>query len=149
MEAFKKLLEYPWDYIFKTDNSSYVYKPELVRILESKPRKNFYGGHLYGNPKYHHLLRDPFLWGEGFALSRDVVEFLVEEYQSHPISRTGVEDVHIGMILDKKFEWDISMIIHEFYKEDFRVNHVYRCKHEDHSIQLASMDAIHYNLYNS
>lgn len=125
MKAFEFLLSQEWDYIFKTDNSAYVYKKELIKALEDKPRNSFYGGHYY---KTLSSLSPPFLWGEGMAFSRDVVEYLVEDYKSAPTARYGVEDVHIGMILQDKFPWNTTMMIHEYHKTSFMINHVYRCK---------------------
>jgi hypothetical protein len=125
MKAFEYLLTLEWDYIFKTDNSAYIYKKELVKALQDKPRTCFYGGHHY---KTMSSLSPPFLWGEGIAFSRDVIQYLVEDYKTSTIPRYGVEDVHIGMILQDKFPWNTSMMIHEYHKGPFIVNHVYRCK---------------------
>lgn len=125
MKAFEHLLTMEWDYIFKTDNSAYVYKQELVKVLEDKPRGSFYGGHYY---KTQSALSPPFLWGEGMAFSRDVVKYLVDDYKTSQVPRYGVEDVHIGMILQDRFPWNTSMMIHEYHKESFMINHVYRCK---------------------
>lgn len=145
MKVFEFLLSQEWDYIFKTDNSAYINKAELIKVLEDKPRNSFYGGHYY---KTTSSLSPPFLWGEGMALSRDVVEYLVEDYKSAPTSRYGVEDVHIGMILQDKFPWNTTMMIHEYHKESFMVNHVYRCKdnHLGCSLQqqLDAMRDLHY-----
>lgn len=134
MLAFKFLLEMEWDYIFKTDNSAYVFKDQLVKVLKDKPRSKYYGGHLYQTT---YMKTDPFLWGEGVALSRDVVKYLVDDYESSKMLRSGVEDVHIGMILNGKFPWDTSMTIQEFYKQPTIVpGHVYRCKNDDSKQEL-------------
>lgn len=148
MLAFKYLLDLEWDYIFKTDNSAYIDKAELVRILKDKPRENYYGGHLY---KTEYMKQDPFLWGEGLALSRDVVKYLVDHYDFDSVGRSGVEDVHIGMILkepfNKEIPWDTSLKVHEYHKTPLKANHVYRCKNDefpaDIESQLKAMDDIH------
>jgi hypothetical protein len=146
--AFKEMLNQDWDYIFKTDNSAYVNKAALVKALENKPRKDYYGGHLY---QTSYVKSDPFLWGEGMALSRDVVQYLVDEYDFSSVGRSGVEDVHIGMILktpfNKEITWDPTLTIPEYYKlQEIPINHVYRCKNEqtgDLQSQLFAMDSIH------
>lgn len=148
--AFKYMLmaDKDWDYIFKTDNSAYVHKKELVRVLASKPRKQYYGGHLY---KTTYMEADPFLWGEGLALSRDVVEYIVEQYEHTTIGRSGSEDVHIGMVLNGIFPWDTSLTICEYHRHPLVLTHTYRCKKEGSEQglqdQLNAMDAIHEFLY--
>jgi len=143
MLAFEKMLGQKWDYIFKSDNSAYVNKAELVKVVENKPRKNYYGGHLY---QTSYVKSDPFLWGEGMFLSRDVVQDLVREYKADPILRSGVEDVHIGMLLKDKFAWDISLTIPKFYQLPLSVSHVYRCNNDETNSSLdtlSAMDSIH------
>lgn len=151
MLAFKHLLSQDWDYIFKTDNSSYVNKAELVKALENKPRENYYGGHLYNTL----AKSDPFLWGEGVAFSRDVVQYLVDEYDFSSVGRSGVEDVHIGTILKTPFNkeviWDTALTIPEYHKlQIIPISHVYRCKNDetrDHNDALSAMDNIHRSLH--
>lgn len=126
IKAFKYLLQLEWDYLVKTDNSAYINKHELVQKLQNKPRQSFFGGHLYQVPN-----SASFLWGEGMILSRDVIEFLVKEYEESNMLRSGVEDVHIGMILKDKFPWDTSFTIHSFYpREHFIRTHIHRCKND-------------------
>ena len=146
--AFKEMLSQNWDYVFKTDNSAYINKAELVKVLENKPRKNYYGGHLY---QTSYVKSYPFLWGEGMVLSRDVVQGLVKEYETTLIGRSGGEDVHIGMILKEPFNshvtWDTTLTIPEYHKlQELPVSHVYRCKNDetgDLQSQLLAMDNIH------
>lgn len=142
--AFKHLLmvDKDWDYIFKTDNSAYVNKRELVHTLADKPRQGYYGGHLYITT---YVNSDPFLWGEGMVLSRDIVQYLVDEYENSQISRSGVEDVHIGMILKGVCKWDTTLTICEYHKQPLMINHVYRCKKDEGTLNdtLKAMDDIH------
>lgn len=151
MLAFEYLLNTEWDYILKTDNSAYIDKEELVKVLEDKPRSGFYGGHLYQT----YTKSDPFLWGEGVIFSRDVIQYLVNEYSFSSIGRSGVEDVHIGMILQTPFNkavnWDTSLTIYEYYKAPHLRGHIYRCKNEDSKQdlidQLQAMDKLHLTLH--
>jgi hypothetical protein len=150
--AFKEMLRQDWDYIFKTDNSAYVNKAALYSVLENKPRQNFYGGHLYQTA---FVKSDPFLWGEGMVFSRDVVQYLVDDYDISSVGRSGVEDVHIGMILkepfNKKVVWDTSLTIPEYHKlQEIPLSHVYRCKDDktgDVKSTLSAMDNIHQFLH--
>lgn len=130
--AMKETLLYSWDYLFKTDNSAYVSKKELVKILNDKPREEYYGGQLY--IINHPDIGCPFLWGEGIALSRDVVEFLVKVYDNLPGYKYGPEDVHIGATLHNRFEWDKTLLIYQTHKNKERSlskNHIYRCCNDE------------------
>jgi hypothetical protein len=147
MIAFEKMLMDPWDYIFKTDNSAYVNKAELINVVENKPREKYYGGHLYETT---YVKSDPFLWGEGMFFSRDVVQYLVREYKSSTIGRSGVEDVHIGMILNEEFPWDTSLTIPKYSQLPVPVSHVYRCKNDQTNNTrdtLSAMESIHQFLH--
>lgn len=158
--AFKRALELPWwDYIFKTDNSAYVHKKELVRVLKDKPRQKFYGGHVYPHKMALIRLADPFMWGEGFALSRDMVKLLVREFDLSTAKCIGVEDVCIGMTLNHKCIWDGSMLLHDYWKDKEipMDQHLYRCKNDDGETDidiavnntLLAMRTIHNHLINN
>jgi hypothetical protein len=156
--AFQRALELPdWDYIFKTDNSAYVHKEQLVRALKDKHRTKFYGGHVYPHKMALMRLADPFMWGEGFAVSRDVAEHLVQEFNLTTQKCVGVEDVCIGMTLNHKCVWDGTMLLHDYWKDQEipTDKHLYRCKNDggdpersfDDTIQ--AMKLIHNHLINN
>ena len=73
--AFRHVLEnYDFDYLFRTNTSSYVDVPKLKNFLEGKPEKNLYAGvigKVFGKLK--------FASGAGILLSRDVVERICEK----------------------------------------------------------------------
>ncbi len=124
MKAFRTALSMEWDFLFKTDNSAYVYKKELYKLLSTKPAIKFYGGH-----KLIHKDLGEFLWGEGVALSRDVVQLLVDEYLLYPSRRMGVEDPHIGHMLKGRIKWDESMLINTCEPGQILTpSHIYRCR---------------------
>jgi hypothetical protein len=130
IEAIKRCLCFDWDYLFKTDNSSYVCKNELVDLLETKPRQEFYGGQLYEGFEPH--IPHPFLWGEGVSMSRDVAEFLVKFFDEFaPPIWYGAEDVYFGKALNKRFPWDTTMLIYQYWQAKQMIvkkHHVYRCR---------------------
>lgn len=80
-----------FDYIFRTNSSSYVNIEKLVDYLDDKPVDNFYHG-IIG----HHGDVN-FASGCGYFLSRDVVEKVVENKNnwSHQI----IDDVAIALLL--------------------------------------------------
>lgn len=148
IEALKRCLVYDWDYIFKTDNSAYVHKKELVRTLQQKPRKYYYGGQVYEGCT--DLVKWPFFWGEGVALSRDVVEDMVKTFDYHlPPMWYGAEDSWFGRYLMNMHPWDKSLIIYQYYLVNActEIRHVYRCRdvsaEHDFSKTLFALNNIH------
>jgi len=147
IDAMKFCLQFEWDYIFKTDNSAYVCKSELVKILSGKPRDRFFGGRLF----YANDTKNPnnFIWGEGMALSRDVVKYLVSLIPIHRTFR-GVDDVQTSKVLYGKFPFT-AMPVHEYYRQPkpIPLTHVYRCKKgpsPDHVDDIFAMKDIHQTL---
>lgn len=135
--AFKKCLDFEFDYIFRTDNSAYVNKKELKKILLDKPRINFYGGQLF----YKNLDTSVnFMWGEGFCLSRDLVEYIVS--MTPDISHKEVlDDVEISNILYGKTPF-VNLPIYNYYEDEkpIPIVHIYRCKSPDKQGQEALME---------
>lgn len=126
---FKLALDYIWDsndpgynYIFRTNASSYVDKKLLKEWLQDKPRHKFYCGRDGGG----------FASGCGFALSTDLVNILrtIDDYP------TDSEDCLIGVYLQREnigvypgaLRWD-------FYPHSPQHNipkiYHYRCKSDD------------------
>lgn len=139
MKACVEALTLDWDYIFKTDNSTYVNKKELFKVLETKPRTNYYGGHPFF--KTHPELNTPaanaaniedFMWGDGYVLSRDLVVKLVEKYVLNPYYLRAPDDYCVSFVLrlDKSYNEDPTLLIPGYYDKDFSIlpeKHVYRC----------------------
>lgn len=147
MRACVQALKYEWDYIFKTDNSAYINKPELIKALESKPRQKFYGGHPFSSPE----IINNFLWGEGVALSRDVVEDLIQSFVMKPYEKLGADDTILGFKLKDKFPWDETMKIHVYDKSPVPFCHTYRCANDKEDAvkfddEIKNMRAIHQQL---
>lgn len=95
IEAFEYALNtFEFDYIFRTNISSYVNKEKLVNWLKSKKRSNFYSG-VIGN--FHGI---DFASGCGFAISRDLVRLLCDS--KHCLDHNLVDDVCFGNFLTKK-----------------------------------------------
>jgi hypothetical protein len=144
IRALVYAMKFEWDYIFKTDNSAYVCKSELVKVLEDKPRTKFYGGMYYTGPNSGDV---PFFWGEGFTLSRDIAQKLIEIASVHTI--LGTEDSVLGHLLKNEAQWDSTMTILDFHKDPFVPAHVYRCRKEGLEIPMVedikSMKEIHEN----
>jgi hypothetical protein len=91
IKAFELLRNYEYDYIFRTNSSSYVDKQMLKDFLQDKPRTNFYSG-VIGN--HHGIL---FASGSGFIVSKNVVDLVLlkKEYWEHRF----IDDVALGLLL--------------------------------------------------
>jgi hypothetical protein len=91
LKAFELLKNYDYDYIFRTNSSSYVDKELLKDYLQDKPRTNFYSG-VIGN--HHGII---FASGSGFIISKNVVDLVLlkQEYWEHRF----IDDVALGLLL--------------------------------------------------
>lgn len=91
IKAFELLKNLDYDYIFRTNSSSYVDKQLLKNYLEDKPRNNFYSG-VIGN--HHGII---FASGSGFIVSKNVVDLVLlkKEYWEHRF----IDDVALGLLL--------------------------------------------------
>lgn len=78
-----------WDYIFRTNSSSYINKELLLEKANTLPLEKCYCGIDGGG----------FASGCGVFLSRDVVEILKDTIDDYP---TPSEDCNMGTILSKK-----------------------------------------------
>jgi hypothetical protein len=95
IKAFELLENLEYDYIFRTNSSSYVDKKMLFDYLYDKPRDNFYCG-VIGN--YRNIL---YASGSGFAISKNAVDLVL---QNKEIWDHGyIDDVSLGLLL-KKFD---------------------------------------------
>jgi len=138
-KAMRHMLKHDqsWDYIFKTDNSTYIDKAKLHSILESRPRENYYGGMIFPwkTPGVHGM---DFMWGDGYALSRDMVAHVVKCYNSAPLKGKQEDDIVIAQIMQDVAKWDdtlhiaIPMMHHNKIQPGY---HAYRCR----------IDPIHYS----
>lgn len=92
IRAFEILLQNNnFDYIFRTNSSSYVNIERLVEYLDDKPLDNFYHG-IIG----HHGDIN-FASGCGYFISKDVVEKVVENKDNWP--HQIIDDVAIAFLL--------------------------------------------------
>lgn len=89
--ALEEVFNTPWDYLFRTNSSSYVCKKRLLQHVQGLPESGYYGGcRNYGSM--------PPVWvsGAGMILSRDVAE-LAQSQLSTSTSEV-VDDIEIGQI---------------------------------------------------
>lgn len=94
--AFKKALEFNWDYIFKTNSTSYVVKSELIKMHTELPALNTISGQLGHYP--YCFKKTGHVQGFSMMISRDIVQKLVSDYSEAP----GMDAKVISRILFDK-----------------------------------------------
>ena len=131
-KAMRHMLKHnhSWDYIFKTDNSTYIDKAKLYEFLLTKPREKYYGGSLFAfrDPELH---KQPFYWGDGYALSRDMVAYIVDKFNRAPLRGKQEDDVIVGILMDDVANWDDSLVLYLpiLNNNEIELGHiVYRCR---------------------
>lgn len=83
----KDIINTDWDYIFRTNSSSYVDKENLLKFAQNLPSENCYCGISAGY----------YASGSGIYMSRDIVNTLINsDYSS---DEQNYEDMYIGDIL--------------------------------------------------
>lgn len=125
--ALRELLKDSWDFVFKTNPSSYVNKVRLHELLSTVPKQRFYGGKLY-HPRNSVPDKDNFMWGCGYVLSRDMAELIAKDHGEVPY----VDDIHIPKILNGRAPY-AELPFYNYYKDKspLPINHIYRCKNAD------------------
>jgi hypothetical protein len=101
--ALKFLLEnYEFDYLFRTNTTSYLDAPKLLEHLEGQPKRNFYAGVVgsaFGNLK--------FASGAGILLSRDVVQRICDNAVNW--KHGYIDDLALGEIVSTLKEPVVSI----------------------------------------
>jgi hypothetical protein len=83
----KEIINDEWDYIFRTNSSSYVDKENLLKFAENLPSENCYCGMSWGH----------YASGAGFFLSKDAASIIINSNYSS--DEQDFEDMYIGNIL--------------------------------------------------
>jgi len=142
IEAFEYCLNhFDFDYIFRTNISSYVNKHNLFNWLRDKPRVNFASaviGDYFGIK---------FLSGSGYSLSKDIVESLCKSKDD--LDYNLVDDVCFGAHLGKltalhpapRVDCEHPSLLSDFDLSNFH----FRCKtlNGDRALDSKTMNLIH------
>ena len=145
ISAFEFLLEnMRFDFIFKINLSAYLNKSLLKEICSSMEQKNIYSGFLgdFGDTV--------FTSGAGTLLSKDVVQFIVEN--KNDWQHNYMEDVSMGMLIKKKNITPIALprvsIVNGINREQINTKCFhYRCKNENNrDLDILIMKELH-NIY--
>jgi hypothetical protein len=121
IEALKIINQkFDYDFLYRTNSSSYVDKEMLIQHLNSASKNRYYAGH-YGNDN-----GVVYSSGSGIMLSKDLVNLILE----NGLSNMYIDDVDIGYLMSS----------HGVYPEN-----ILRC-HHDYGENVLSCDGILYRL---
>jgi hypothetical protein len=140
--TLSEVMSLEWDFIFRTNSSSYVNKRELLKIAKELPPTRCYCGQdgcheTWLTPTHNCGVNGEcrtFVSGCGHFISRDVANILINDIQ-YDIGYTP-DDVHIGDVLIKKHGlqvtpgWSRIDYYGGMHDRD-AVTYHYRCKKED------------------
>jgi hypothetical protein len=164
IDSFKHVLEnYNFDYLFRTNSSSYLCIDRLLESIKSAPRERYYAGWpgRYRVPRaerrqYPLIIRRllyvfdklsppfiPFASGSGYILSRDLVQLVVNK--QHKWDHSYIDDVALGLFLYpfkiKRIEAK-RMDVEDELIMDKGIYH-YRLKHRDRETDVRYMQRLH------
>jgi hypothetical protein len=145
--ALRILWDLEWDYVFRTNASSYVCKRKLADVASLLPRTKVYGG-VIGKTS----IGRTHVGGSGMFLSRDVIDLLMDNIK--PRHQTScVEDGEIGHILGDLGVPCMEIPRCEYYscKGTLPDVHHYKCRppippeqlHPDRDDDIKAMEKIH------
>jgi len=94
LKMYEYVLEnFTFDYIFRTNSSSYVNIEKLLDFIENKPKEKFYSGVIgkYGGFN--------FASGSGYFISKDLVDLVVRERNKW--DHNLIDDVSLGKLMSE------------------------------------------------
>jgi hypothetical protein len=146
IEAFEASINnFDFDYIYRTNVSSYIDLIKLTEFVNNKPRKGYYGGAVGTHQGIS------FASGCGYFLSRDVVNKVLENRKlwDHNL----IDDVSLGKLLTKELNIEVQEIGRldlesanfspfEIKDKSKAVFH-YRCKAASPDLSIQIMKSLH------
>jgi len=137
-----------FDFLFRTNISSYIHKEQFLQILNNLPSSNHYSGVPGTHHSYSKKTKTPFCSGSGFFLSRDVLEICIKK--SENIQKNLPDDVAIGDLLfrekiERSPQQRLDLSENIAYPQNIDKNHFhFRCKFPpDRSIDIKRMHLLH------
>lgn len=140
-EALRYTQDWEYDYIFRTNSSSYVNKKELVEFAKTLPTEKLYAGWTFVDSEDHGGLC---VSGAGIFLSPDTAKILLDNIDPNFEQE---EDVYAGRILrkhgitaiDDKSRYDVESF-HPYIPTNL---YHYRCKTGNRLIDAHNMVMLH------
>lgn len=145
--ALKEIALDTYDYIFRTNSSSYVNKKELVEFAKTLPTEKLYAGWTFVDSEDHGGLC---VSGAGIFLSPDTAKILLDNIDPNFEQE---EDVYAGRILrkhgitaiDDKSRYDVESF-HPYIPTNL---YHYRCKTGNRLIDAHNMVMLHKKIVNN
>lgn len=119
--ALDHIWDWEWDFIFRTNSSTYIRKEKIYEFLKDKPREKYYAGENGGG----------YASGTGAILSRDCADIIRNQFTEDP---SPSEDSLIGTYLQRNgiFVQPGPKRLHFNFDEDKILEaDYYRCKSPD------------------
>jgi len=147
INAFEFLSNKDYDYVFRTNSSSYVNIEYLLEYIKDKPNKMFY----HGVVSHYEPENFKFVSGSGYIISRDLIDLVIENKDKWDHSFPNADDVSIGKLLNyfgviptKGIRVDIGIhrrdhSIENLTKQEFDNNYHFRCKCDDRNEDVLLM----------
>ena len=146
IQAFKACIEeFDFDYIYRTNVSSYLKLEKMNLHIKDQPRFNYYAG-FKGS---HHDIA--FASGSGYFISRDLVEKVIslESFWDHNL----IDDVAIGKLLACHLDVHVSEIARldldsvgrQSVRQISKNQHIFhfRCKTKNANVTINLMHILH------
>ena len=134
---------FDYEYLFRTNSSSYIDKNTLNNFLSDKPIKNYYAGHSARDQGVHYVS------GSGIILSKDLVEIILENQNT--IDLNLMDDASFAKILNSRgifpTQVDRCFYAHNVINQIDCKSFLYRLKSDNREIDIQNMYKI-YDLKN-
>jgi hypothetical protein len=147
IDMFKYAYEnYEFDFLLRTNASSYINQEALINYLTNKIPKNYAGGFIGKIPNKFN-----FLSGSGYVLSRDLVNFIIKN--SEKWDHSLIDDVALGQFLyentNVKLQFHPRIDNNNKHKLIFNPNIFhFRCKCSDRNDDVIIIKSIHNIIHN-
>lgn len=135
-----------FDFIYRTNTSSYVHLPGLLEVASHLPLRRVYAGYPGYEPDGHR-----FASGSGYLLSRDMVELVVANRESWP--HEMIDDVALSHLISDLGVAQFTSVprvtlskpsqVDELRLSDLSSCFQYRCKVSDPLVQIEIMRRLH------
>jgi hypothetical protein len=138
LKAFDLIKNFDFDFVFRTNSSSYVDKKKLINFITDKNKHNHYSGFL---GEHNGII---FASGSGFFISKDLINLVLDnsDIWNHEL----IDDVAIADVLKKHKIFPTEnprLDVHSL--NNLPNNHFhYRLKTGDRNIDIQNM----YNIFN-
>jgi hypothetical protein len=93
IESLKLIKDFDFDYIIRTNSSSYIDKIKIKEFLENKPNEKFISGIIGSHQSVN------FVSGACFFMSKDIVNFILENEKD--IDLNIIDDLSLGYFFKK------------------------------------------------